>query len=276
LSVSDLDRVRPGILGAVLSDPNLTLQDEDSLFDFRHRVASADLSYFGLLEFVRFEFVSEDCMSRALEFISNSFDSMTFGIWSSLRTRLSLSVKPPARSGRCYLPSLDSKIISVPPGIFSVFVRQTFQLLYRGSRDGFEGSAFHGRCNGHSNTVTLILSTNDCIFGGYTPLAWNSRGGGVSDPSLKSFVFTIKNPHNLPPQIFKQKQEGYAIYDHSLYGPQFGLGRDFAVGEQCQNSNNCWSNSWGTYDNSTGIPGNQVFTGANHFTVQEIEVFEVI
>jgi hypothetical protein len=174
------------------------------------------------------------------------------------------------------LPSFDSNIISDSPRIFSVFGEKKFQLLYRGSRDGFEASTFHGRCNGHFNPVTLILSTNDCIFGGYTPVAWTSRNSAVSDPSLKSFLFTIRNPHNLPTQIFKLKQGDYAIYDHSDHGPRFGGGTDLHVADQCRNSNSCWSNFGHIYENITGIAGNQVFTGVTNFTVQEIEVFEVI
>jgi hypothetical protein len=276
LSTSELDHLSPSVLESILSDPGLVIQDEDSIFDFIHRLASDDLSYFGLLEFVRFEFLSDDCMSRALEFISSSFDSLTFGIWSSLRTRLALPVNLPSQPGRVHLPSLDSMIISESPQIFSVFGGKTLQLLYRGSRDGFEASAFHGRCNGHFNTVSLIHSTNECIFGGYTPVAWTSRGGWVSDPSLKSFLFTIKNPHNLPAQIFKLKQAAGAIYDHYASGPRFGGGTDLAVADQCRSSNTCWSNFGYTYENSTKIKGNQVFTGAYNFRVQEIEVFEVI
>jgi hypothetical protein len=197
LSVSDFDQLSLSVLEGILRDPSLVVEDEDSVFEIVHRRASADFSYFGLLEFVRFEFLSTDCMKRAFEFISSSFDYLTFGIWSSLQTRLTLTVTPPSLSSRFKpLPSIDSKIISTIPDIFSVFGDQKLHLLYRGSRDGFGSSVFHRLCDGHSNTVTLIASTNDCIFGGYTPLTWSSRNAYVSDPSLRSFVFTIKNPHN--------------------------------------------------------------------------------
>jgi hypothetical protein len=215
-------------------------------------------------------------MRRAFDFISNSFDSFTFGIWSSLQTRLTLPVTPPSLSGRFKpLSSIESKIISTTPRIFRVFGDKQLQLLYRGSRDGFEASAFHRLCDGHRNTVTLILSTTDCIFGGYTPLAWSSRPEWVSDPSLASFVFTIKNPHNLPSRIFKQKQETHAIYTHPLYGPTFGDGHTVHVRDQCHTCNNSYSAFASCYANDTGIANNQVLAGARNFTVEEIEVFEV-
>jgi hypothetical protein len=149
------------------------------------------------------------------------------------------------------------------------------RLLYRGSGDGFQASAFHNRCNGHQNTVTLILTKNKCIFGRYTPLAWSSEAGYVSDSRLRSFVFTIKNPHNLPAQIFKQKQEAYAIYNHSSQGPTFA-GCAFRVQDPFQAATYNCSNLGETYTNDTGIAGDQLLTGESSFVVDEIEVFEVI
>jgi hypothetical protein len=66
-------------------------------------------------------------------------------------------------------------------------------------------SQFHGRCDGHANTLTVIVDTNGNIFGGFTPLTWESRrpnsatdwsNCAKADDSLKSFLFTLKNPHN--------------------------------------------------------------------------------
>jgi hypothetical protein len=92
MSVSDLELLSPSVLQAILSDPAVVLRDEDSLFEAIHHRASEDLSYFCLLEFVRFEFLSDGVMQTALAFISDSFDSFTFGIWSNLQARLALSI----------------------------------------------------------------------------------------------------------------------------------------------------------------------------------------
>jgi hypothetical protein len=270
-SVSDLDQVSPSTLESILRDASLVVKDEDSVFEIVHRRASADLSYLGLLEFVRFEFVSRDCMARAIELISDSVESITLGVWSSLRTRLCLSVNRPLRPGQ-----FDSGIILEISDIFSVFNGKRLQLLYRGSRDGFGAAAFHEQCNGHPNTVTLILSTNDCIFGGYTPLVWGSRMSPVSDPSLTSFLFTIKNPRDLPPQIFKLKQADKAIYHSPSFGPVFGAGlfSDLRIGNQCQEYHDNYSDLGGRYTNDTAV--DRLLTDGQHFAVKEIEVFEVI
>jgi hypothetical protein len=91
-SVSDFDRLSVSALESILSDESLVVRDEDFVFDVIYRRASDDASYFRLLEFVRFEFVTVDCMKRAVDFIADSFEFLTIGVWSSLRTRLTLSV----------------------------------------------------------------------------------------------------------------------------------------------------------------------------------------
>jgi hypothetical protein len=276
-SVSDFDQLSPAVLGAILSDSRLLVRDEDSVFEVVHRRASHDLSYFGLLEFVRFEFLSVECMRAALDFISGAFESLTFGIWSSLRRRLALPVIPPSQPGRfAPLPPLDSTIVSVTPTIFSVLRPKTFRLVYRGSRDGFRAIDFHNHCNGHQNTLTLISSMNDCILGGYTPLAWGSQFDYLSDPSLQSFVFTVTNPHNLSARIFRQKQGERAIGAHPDYGPTFGDGHDFYICNNCHTSDRSYSSLGNAYANDTEIAPTEVLTGGRNFTVNEIEVFDVI
>jgi hypothetical protein len=52
LPVSEFDHLSPSILEAILIAPGLVVEDEDSVFEIVHRRASADFSYFRLLEFV--------------------------------------------------------------------------------------------------------------------------------------------------------------------------------------------------------------------------------
>jgi hypothetical protein len=274
--VSELDRLDFSVLYAVLSNRALVLQNEDSLFDVVTRHISRDASYFALLEFVRFEFLSDRCMKSAIGLLSKSFESLTPGILASIANRLSLSVIIAPDRRRFALPPIDSQILSSPPQIFSVFRSKEVRLLYRGSRDGFQSGAFHRCCNGHPNTLTLISSDQHCIFGGYSPLVWNSRNTWVSDPTLSSFVFTIENPHGLGPHIFPQKEAGNAIYDHASYGPTFGVGHVIHVCDKCNSCGNSQSCLGSNYRNDTGLDGKTVFTGSPSFLVKEIEVFEVI
>ena len=54
-------------------------------------------------------------------------------------------------------------------------------LLYRASRDGFNGSAFHERCDNIGPTVTVVKSGSN-VFGGFTERAWASK---IANTALK-------------------------------------------------------------------------------------------
>jgi hypothetical protein len=43
-----------------------------------------------------------------------------------------------------------------------------WSLLYRGTRDGFGSDDFHSKCDGHSNTLTIIKAKeSEFAFGGF-------------------------------------------------------------------------------------------------------------
>jgi archaellum component FlaC len=99
----------------------------------------------------------------------------------------------PATSTRPVLSSpsgWNSVIVPNFPEIFAEFKAKKLKLLWRGSRDGFQPSDFHKRCNGHPNTLTVILDTDGNIFGGYTPVKWESpkKQKYKADPDRKSVV----------------------------------------------------------------------------------------
>jgi hypothetical protein len=200
-------------------------------------------------------------------------------------------VPPPAP-----LP-LDSVIISEFPAILGDFQKKQFSLLYRGSRDSFSASAFHARCNGRSNTLTVILDIDGNIFGGFTPLTWRefedpwkgkdaAFGDDVKDErwqpdsSGQSFIFTLVNQHKVPPRKFALKNEmkHRAIWCEQGSGPRFG--DDLSI---CDNADQVPYNStqgFGTcYTNDTGLEGTKVFTHdepwSGRFKVKEIEIFQI-
>lgn len=53
-----------------------------------------------------------------------------------------------------------------------------FHLIYRATRDGFSAKDFHFNCDGIHHTLTIIQTTKDKIFGGYTTEKWSSDEGG--------------------------------------------------------------------------------------------------
>jgi hypothetical protein len=161
------------------------------------------------------------------------------------------------------------------PRIFEDFKKKKFTLLWRGSRDGFSADDFHPRCDGHPNTLTVILDTDGNTFGGFTPLEWDSSNRYKADPSQKSFLFTLKNPHNLAARKFASRVEtkDKAIYSHSDFGPHFC---DLYVSGNCNTDTVSWTCRFGTsYTNDTGLDGSTFFTGSKYFQVTEIEVFKI-
>jgi hypothetical protein len=140
----------------------------------------------------------------------------------------------------------------------------------------------------------VILDTDGNIFGGFTPVEWESRYSdcGKADPSLKSFLFTLKSPDNivtLDPVTFKlttaprkvrprrfplmAKARKHAIQCDSNDGPNFN---DLYVSDNCNANTRSFSNLGShSYPNDTEFNGETVFTGSLHFQVKEIEVFEI-
>ncbi len=54
-------------------------------------------------------------------------------------------------------------------------IKDKWSLLYRGSRDGFGAANFHSKCDGHSNTLTILKAHGTSyIFGGFTSITWDS------------------------------------------------------------------------------------------------------
>jgi hypothetical protein len=95
------------------------------------------------------------------------------------------------------------------------------------------------------------------------------------DPSLKSFVFTLKNPHNIPALRFalKADKNDLAIKCNSECGLYF---YDIRVSDNCNADSNSNARNFGhSYINDTGLNGKTLFTGSDSFEVKEIEVFGI-
>jgi hypothetical protein len=108
---------------------------------------------------------------------------------------------------------------------------------------------------------------------------WNGKYGkndnrSKADDSLRSFVFTLKNPDNIPARKFalKAEEKGAAIYCDSESGPVIG---DIYVSDHCNANTRSWTRLGYGYTIDTGVDGDTVFTGSFYFQVKEIEVFEI-
>ena len=93
-----------------------------------------------------------------------------------------------------------------------MYLPYKFELLLRGSRDGFTPKIFHTLCDRKSFTVTFVkVKETDEILGGYNPFMWKSTNqwGETKD----SFIFSFKNKDN----FFKDAiLSDVSIIDHAI------------------------------------------------------------
>jgi hypothetical protein len=172
---------------------------------------------------------------------------------------------------------VDSLIIGGLPPLLEEFNAKRFTLLWRGSRDGFTVRQFHRRCDGRINTLTLIADTDGNVLDGFTPVKWENGGGYKGDHSGRSFLYTPRNPHDLPPRKFalKAEKKQWAIDCDSACCAVFGCSC-ICVFNNCNRNTNSHTKYFGDeYDSVSGGREGDFLTGAENFTVKEIEVFEI-
>ena len=148
-------------------------------------------------------------------------------------------------------------------------------LIYKATKDGFRSTDFHQHCNNQGPTMTIIQSkTSGYLFGGYTSISWISKGYYVAD-SNGPFLFTLTNPHGIPPAKYQIARPEYAIHDLSGYGPTFGGGHDIYICDQSDTTTGSYSNFPHSYSDRTGN-GNATFTGNKNFQTSDIEVYRLV
>jgi hypothetical protein len=253
-------------LDNLLSRNHLIIDSEDTLLEW---LLSLPSDYFPLLRHIQFSFVSDQFLGHFIDY---------FGVlpppeplWKGVSIWVKNAMHPAG--------VLKSLILSNLPAMFDQIRTKRFYLLWRGSQDGFGVRDFHSRCDGHPNTLTLILDTDGNVFGGYTPVEWESPVSWrcKCDDREKSFLFTLKNPHNTAARRFPLKSgcKERAIYCDATRGPAFGSPGDIRIHDNCNANTDSFSDLGNTYLNDTRVNGKVAFTGGLHFTVEEIEVFEI-
>ena len=157
--------------------------------------------------------------------------------------------------------------------------QQRWKLLYRATRDGFSAENFHSKCDGKSNTLTVIRTKLGYVFGGFTTKPWSIIGKYANDPD--AFIFSLINRQGIP-QKFDCKFPEYAIYCKNKCGPSFGGGHDIYL---CDNSNTIESSYSNLYYSYKSDEQNLVYNtpeaksflaGSDKFLTTEVEIFQKI
>ena len=181
-----------------------------------------------------------------------------------------------------YLSYLDSRIIvdELPVRLEALLKevhmnRQKWGLCYRGSRDGFSAKNFHEKCDEMPDTLTIVKTTSDCIFGGYSRAEWSSNECYKFEKG--AFVFSLSNKLNKPMVFSQIAGDQKTIHCDPNFGPCFGSGPDFRISDACdsnENSLSCLGCSF-TNDDLKKTPdlASMILADGEVFKVSEIEVF---
>jgi hypothetical protein len=150
-------------------------------------------------------------------------------------------------------------------------------LLYRATRDGFTALAFHEKCDGKANTVTIIKTNGNYVFGGYTSAKWNSDLSYSIDAS--AFIFSLRRDGISKSYQFKITKPQYAIFGGSYGGPNFGVG-DFEIRDRSDINTGSWTRFCFTYQCPSGYSFDEYtksfLAGSyNKWLTSEIEVYQI-
>jgi hypothetical protein len=173
----------------------------------------------------------------------------------------------------------DSLILTNEESVSLVELTKTSKgnLLYRATRDGFTSKAFHSKCDGKGNTITIIKNNLNYVFGGYASSAWNSSWGYINDPN--AFLFSLRRAGVSYKDKFTVKIPEHALYGNSIFGPTFG-NHDMYI---CNNSNNTFGSHF-YFDLSYNLPHGYIYKGNakdfltgnyKQWTTTEIEVYQI-
>lgn len=152
------------------------------------------------------------------------------------------------------------------------------KLLYRASRDGFTGDAFHSKCDKKPNTVSIIKNELNYVFGGYTSAKWSNNDEFITDRN--AYIFSLRRKGISNNQKFKIKNAELAIYGDSNYGPTFGES-DIDIKNECNLYQGSFTHIGDTYESPEdckhGTLNAKTYLSGKHNTwiINEIEVFQI-
>jgi hypothetical protein len=166
--------------------------------------------------------------------------------------------------------------------------RSNFELVYRGSHDGFTARDFHQKCDDKGATLVFIAGQSAglpvCVFGGYAATAWEGPVAGRPAASPESFLFSVTRPGSASlvklPVVARGPNGREVLYFGAGCGPVFGSCPAIDVREknwsQTKLFDTCSCNlkTGGTFGNPLGL-AEKTFTGGQKFALLELEVYVV-
>ena len=144
----------------------------------------------------------------------------------------------------------------------------SYNLIFRGTKDGELSSDFHNKVDGKDKTITIIETTKGLKFGGYIDKKWDSSSGWI-DNDENCFIFSLSlmkiyNPIKGEDKYFFSSTNGP---NFSVFGLKGNLFNKSSLNIQTkEGANNRFSGFTSDYE-LTG--------GEDEFQVKELEVFQI-
>jgi hypothetical protein len=141
-----------------------------------------------------------------------------------------------------------------------------FNLILRGSRDGFNPAKFHSKCDNKGASIVVIKIKNSSqIIGGYNPLDWS---GCSRNNTPDSFIFCFNDNNINSGKISRSNSLNYysAVISDPNWGPVFGTYSNNSH-DLCMQRDGRWS-SYPNFYTDINLP-------RNFFDIDDYEVFQV-
>ncbi|XP_053373685.1 interferon-induced protein 44-like isoform X2 [Mercenaria mercenaria] len=156
---------------------------------------------------------------------------------------------------------------------------KTFTLLYAITKDKCDVTVFHKKCDGQGPTVTVLYNDKESVYGGYSPITWNSVISAYGSSS-EAFLFQLYHDGKQKPSKFELKagQYHYAVCNQTNIGPTFGAGHDLHTFSGTINRSgsvfplNGYAGFGNSYD-MQGVSADDIHNG--NLNVTELEVYKV-
>ena len=141
-----------------------------------------------------------------------------------------------------------------------------FKMLYDAKKNGDKSHIFHELCDNNSNTLVLVNTQTNMIFGGFASKKWNSLELGRKKDD-KSFLFSINQQ-----KIYNPKKDKYHLYCSENEGPcfyAFSIEDSFLEkGGSCDETNKC---NYETFEKDY-----ELNNGDHHFSIKQLEIYKIL
>ena len=163
-----------------------------------------------------------------------------------------------------------------------MLLNNEWKLLFRASRDGMNRNAFFEKCDQKDNTICIIQTSDDHVFGGFTTLQWDKSKHREMESDPSAVVYFVRSHHKYcylsmgrEAELFPAKKGKVAVQHSRSRYLSFGRkGKAFHL-QECGRSSKRTQGFRFEKCSSYRLDGVGKFGMHDDFTPTEIEVFYI-